>query len=457
MKSSGIGGQAVLEGVMMRNRGKYAVAVRKADGSIYTDTKTCKTSEDRNAFFRLPIIRGVVAFIDSMYLGVTTLTFSSDILEQEEDTSNDSNGFYTVITVLLAVLLAVGLFMVLPLFLSELFRRQIHNTTVLAVLEGLIRLVLFISYVFFISRMEDIKRVFMYHGAEHKAINCVESGKELSVENVKKQSRFHKRCGTSFMLFVMIISIFFFIIIHVGNIWLRMLYRLLLVPVIAGVSYELIRFAGSHDGAVIDILSKPGWWLQSLTTKEPDGDMIEVAIASVEAVFDWKAYQEQLERQKERKTDKKPAKKKSRAQRAADIARREEERAKRRKEEEEELRMQEETEQKLRQHLEAKRKRKQKLEQEKAKKVSEDTTADETEEDAILTSLDRYFVYEEEEVAEESEDEAGKDEVNDEAQSTDVSPKEETEIVKLAELQEKKAEASDKNTSSNKKKKRKHT
>lgn len=426
MKSSGIGGQAVLEGVMMKNRDKYAVAIRTSKGEITVDTKPCKSMAEKNVIFRLPILRGVVAFIESLYIGVKTLTYSSEFLEEEEEENQSQNeAVFTILTVLLSVILAVGLFMILPLFLSELFRRQVHNTTLLAVIEGVIRILLFIGYVLVISQMKDIRRVFMYHGAEHKTINCVESGKKLTVENVRGQSKHHKRCGTSFMLFVMIISVLFFIIIHVENIWLRMVYRLLLVPVIAGVSYEFIRLAGSTDNKVVAFLSKPGMWLQALTTKEPDDDMIEVAIASVEAVFDWKTYQEQCRRDEKRKKNKQnknsgkkglpkeqdgtakksDTKKKSKAERAADIARREAERAERRKKEEEEIRMLEEAEAKLQERLlEAKKRREERLAKEKLEKEKEETAkaayVDE-EHDEILDKLDRYFEYEEEEDGEE--------------------------------------------------------
>jgi len=189
-----------------------------------------------------------------------------------------------------AVVMAIGIFMVLPLLLANFFRRFIPSATVMAVLEGLIRIGIFITYIKLISRMEDIRRTFMYHGAEHKCINCIEHGLELTVDNVRKSSKQHKRCGTSFLLIVMVISILFFMVIRVDTVWLRIVSRIVLIPVIAGVSYEFLRLAGRSDSKIVDFLSRPGMWMQNLTTKEPDDGMIQVAIQAVESVFDWKAY-----------------------------------------------------------------------------------------------------------------------------------------------------------------------
>ena len=196
-------------------------------------------------------------------------------------------------TVVFSVVLAVAIFFALPYFLSTLFQRFTSSVLVISLLEGIIRLVIFLAYIFLISLTPDIKRVFMYHGAEHKCINCIEHGLELNVENVRKSSKHHKRCGTSFLIIVMLISIIFFMFIRVDSKALRLVLRLALIPVIAGVSYEFIRLAGRYDNPVVDLLSKPGLWMQRITTKEPDDDMIEVGIASVEAVFDWKAWQEE--------------------------------------------------------------------------------------------------------------------------------------------------------------------
>ena len=188
------------------------------------------------------------------------------------------------------MVMAVGIFMVLPMFLSNIFRKIIPSDTVMAILEGVIRILIFIAYIKLISNMEDIKRTFMYHGAEHKCINCVEHGLPLTVDNVRKSSKEHKRCGTSFLLIVMVISILFFMVIRVEGVWMRAVSRIVLIPVIAGVSYEFLRLAGRSNSCVVNALSRPGMWMQALTTTEPDDSMIEVAIAAVEKVFDWKAY-----------------------------------------------------------------------------------------------------------------------------------------------------------------------
>lgn len=299
MKYSGIGGQAVMEGVMMKNENRYAVAVRKPDKDIAVEVKDYTGLIKNEKVKRIPILRGVLNFIDSMVLGISTLTFSASFFEEEErekakpideaakkKKENAEMGF----TVAVSFVLAIGIFMLLPYYLSQFFRKYIASPTLLALVEGCIRLVIFIAYVFLISQMEDIRRVFMYHGAEHKCINCIEHGMELTVENVKKSSRLHKRCGTSFLLFVLILSILFFAFIRVDSRILRVALRVLLIPVIAGISYEFIRLAGRKDNGAINFLSKPGLMLQKLTTKEPDESMIEVGIASVEAVFDWKTY-----------------------------------------------------------------------------------------------------------------------------------------------------------------------
>ena len=313
MKPSGIGGQAVIEGVMMKNGNKYAVAVRKPNKEIAVETNTLP--ERNNKVLSLPIVRGVVAFVDSLSLGMKTLTFSASFYEEEEEetkfekklnemTKGHADGILNGFTMVLAVLLAVGIFVVAPMLLAGFLAAKIDNPTVLAVLEGVFRLLIFVLYIVLIARMKDIKRLFMYHGAEHKSINCIENGLPLTVENVKKQSREHKRCGTSFMLTVMVISIIFFIFIRVENTLLRFVIRLLLIPVIAGVSYEFIRLAGRSNNPVVNILSRPGMWLQALTTREPDDSMIEVAMASVEEVFDWQAFIEKDSKKKSKKSSK---------------------------------------------------------------------------------------------------------------------------------------------------------
>lgn len=304
MRPSGIGGQAVLEGIMMKNKTQYSVAVRKPDGEIEVHTSVHEGIAKDHAWAKIPFVRGVVNFIDSLVLGMETLTFSASFYE--EDDEQEPGGFERFlmkvfgekaekvvmgVTMVFSIVMAVGIFMVLPYFISGFFRDYIVSNTLLAVLEGVIRLGLFVLYVVLISSMKDIRRVYMYHGAEHKCINCIERGRELNLKNVRKSSRYHARCGTSFLFIVMVISIIFFIFIRVDSPALRVLYRLLLIPVIAGVSYEFIRLAGRSDHALIKLLSLPGKGMQMLTTKEPEDDMIEVAIAAVEAVFDWRAFQ----------------------------------------------------------------------------------------------------------------------------------------------------------------------
>lgn len=321
MKSSGIGGQAVLEGVMMKNKSQYSVAIRTQDGDISVMTGKCKSMADRSIFFRLPIIRGIVAFLESLILGMKTLTYSSSFLEEDEEKSQVEDDkretIENIVVVVVAVILAVVIFMILPLLLSEVLRRVVTSETMLTVMEGAIRVLLFVGYVVLISCMSDIRRVFMYHGAEHKTINCVERGLELTVANVRKQSKQHRRCGTSFLLTVMLVSVIFFLFIRVDNLVLRMVLRVLLIPAIAGISYECIRLAGSTDNKIVVLLSQPGLWLQRLTTREPDDDMIEVAIASVEAVFDWREYQRKMKTMEERRARRR---KQKAAQKAVHVA-----------------------------------------------------------------------------------------------------------------------------------------
>lgn len=296
-----IGGQAVIEGIMMKNENQYAVAVRKPDKEIEVSVQPFHSKAENCKILKFPIIRGVVNFIESLVVGIRTLTFSASFYEEEEEDSKKGNKekkkssetsekAMMAGTIAFSLVFAIALFMLLPAFISGLLENVIDSGWVIAILEGTIRIVIFLGYLFLISRMEDIKRTFMYHGAEHKTINCLEQGKELTVENIMGCSRFHKRCGTSFLFLIMIISILIFMWIRTDTMWLRLLLRLLLVPVIAGVSYEFIRYAGRHDSPIANVLSKPGLWLQRLTTIEPEPDMIEVAIKSVEGVFDWRAY-----------------------------------------------------------------------------------------------------------------------------------------------------------------------
>lgn len=322
MKSSGIGGQAVLEGVMMKNKSKYAVAVRKPDGEIAIEQGEHKSVMDKCKFFKLPIIRGVVSFVESMVLGVKMLTSSAAYFDEEEVKPGKFEGwlqkkfgekadkFIMGFTVFVSIVMAVAIFMLLPLVIVSFIDEKVVPYEWKALIEGVLRVIIFLSYVVLISRMKDIRRVYMYHGAEHKTINCIEKGMAPTVENVRKCSKLHKRCGTSFLLFVMLISVIFFLVVRVDTLWLRFVVRILFVPVIAGISYEFIRLAGSSESKIIGVLSKPGLWLQSLTTKEPDDDMILVAVASVEAVFDWQAYLDENFREKNHKKQGKKSKKK---------------------------------------------------------------------------------------------------------------------------------------------------
>ena len=313
MKSSGIGGQAVIEGVMMKNKDRYAVAVRKPDNEIEVVVKECGSPAEKHRFLGWPIIRGVVNFIDSLVVGMSTLSYSASFYEDDEpdddaetkekkkqktreQEAKEEKAMMTF-TVILSIVMAVAVFMIAPYYVSRLFALFVKNDTAVIIIEGIVRLVFFIVYVKLISLMNDIKRVYMYHGAEHKCINCIEHGMELTVENVLKSSKEHKRCGTSFLLIVMCISIVFFMFIRVDSPVLRLVLRILLVPVIAGFSYEVLRLAGNSDSKFMDIVSRPGLWLQHLTTREPDASMVEVAIASVEAVFDWRTYVEKLKKE----------------------------------------------------------------------------------------------------------------------------------------------------------------
>lgn len=307
MKSSNIGGQAVLEGIMMKNGEDYAVAVRKPDGDIALEVETYHSIIKWKKLTKTPFIRGVFNFIDSLVLGMKTLTFSASFYEEEEDEQAEQKEPTSAelhkkekqekilmgCTVAFSIVMAIAIFMVLPYFLTSLLKDRVPSQGLRAVLEGVVRLAIFVGYILLISRMKDIRRVFMYHGAEHKCINCIEHGLELTVENVRKSSKQHKRCGTSFLLFVMVISIIIFFFIRVESPVLRVALRIALVPVIAGISYEIIKLAGNSENIIIGMLSRPGMWLQNLTTKEPEDDMIEVAIQAVEAVFDWKAYEKE--------------------------------------------------------------------------------------------------------------------------------------------------------------------
>ena len=302
-----IGGQAVIEGVMMKNMDRYAVSVRKPNGKIETKVEECVSFAEKHPLFQLPVFRGMVNFLESMVIGMKTLNYSASFHEDEEEQTESrteqllekilgekAEKIIMGIVLVFSLAISIGLFMILPYIASEALGKLIRNEYVILFMEGIIRIAIFLGYIVLISRMEDIKRVFMYHGAEHKTINCLEAGVPLTPENVDNFSRLHKRCGTSFIFIVMIISMVFFFFIRVDTIWLLIVLRLLFLPLVAGVSYEFIRLAGSSDHPLVQIFSKPGLALQRLTTKEPDHSMIEVAIASVEGVFDWREYLENL-------------------------------------------------------------------------------------------------------------------------------------------------------------------
>ena len=303
MKYSGIGGQAVIEGIMMQNGTNYAIAVRKPDGEIEVKKDTYVSLTKKHKLLALPFIRGVFSFAASMIVGMRALTWSCSFFEDDEEEEagplekwldrvfgEKLEGILMSIVMVLSFALAIGIFMLLPMLIANFCRSLIRSETVMAVLEGVIRIGIFVAYIKLVSRMDEIRRTFMYHGSEHKCINCIEHGLALNVDNVRASSKEHKRCGTSFIMFVMIVSILFFMVLRPETLWLRAVSRILLIPVIAGVSYEFLRFAGRHDSFLVNLLSRPGMWMQGLTTTEPDDSMIEVAIAAVETVFDWRAY-----------------------------------------------------------------------------------------------------------------------------------------------------------------------
>ncbi len=305
--NSGIGGQAVMEGIMMRNKNRYSIAVRTEREGIKLKTEKLNNSPALETVKKIPIVRGFVAFIDSLVTGMSTLMYSAELLMNEEDakaaeaekielTEADKakkkrqDNLMMAGVVVVAIALAVGIFIIVPYYISSFLERFIPAGLLLSAIEAVIRVVFFLLYIIGISRLKDIQRVFMYHGAEHKCINCVEYGRPLTVDNVRSSSRLHKRCGTSFLFFVLVVSIIFIMFIQVDSHAMRVILRLAFIPLIAGVSYEIIRWAGCSDNKFVTILSKPGMGLQKITTAEPDDEMIEVGIAAVEAVFDWKVF-----------------------------------------------------------------------------------------------------------------------------------------------------------------------
>ena len=311
MRSSNIGGQAVMEGIMMRHKDKYSIAVRRPDQEIELKVEDYKCIFGNHAFLKKPIIRGVVSFVDSLVVGTKCLMYSAEIAGDEEDegtvrkneqlTEEERSAkkakedkqfkWLLYITVAISMVVSVAAFMFLPYILASLIRGVGASEFLVTIVEAFVKLALFMGYMFLISRMKDIQRTFMYHGAEHKCINCIEHGLPLTVENVRNSSRQHKRCGTSFLFFVLAISIILLLLIRVESPLMRVVVRIVLLPVIAGVSYEVLKLAGNSDNPVVNLLSKPGMAIQKMTTSEPDDGMIEVAIQAVEAVFDWRAYE----------------------------------------------------------------------------------------------------------------------------------------------------------------------
>ena len=311
MKSSNIGGQAVMEGIMMRHKDKYSIAVRRPDNEIELKVEDYKCVFGNAKFLKYPLIRGVVSFVDSLVVGTKCLMYSAEIAGDEEDEEDKQKNaalseeelaakkakedkqfkWLLYVTVAASIVVSVAAFMLLPYALASLCRRVGASEFAVTIVEAFVKLALFMGYMLLISRMKDIQRTFMYHGAEHKCINCVEHGLPLTVDNVLASSRLHKRCGTSFLFLVMLVSIFLhFIFVLVPFYWVRLFGRLLMVPVVAGISFEIIQWAGRSDSKLADFFSKPGLAMQKLTTKEPTADMAEVAIRAVEAVFDWKTY-----------------------------------------------------------------------------------------------------------------------------------------------------------------------
>lgn len=307
MKSSNIGGQAVMEGIMMRHKDKYSIAVRRPDNEIELKVEDYKCVFGNAKFLKYPLIRGVVSFVDSLVVGTKCLMYSAEIAGDEEDEEDKQKNaalseeelaakkakedkqfkWLLYVTVAVSIVVSVAAFMLLPYALASLCRRVGASEFAVTIVEAFVKLALFMGYMLLISRMKDIQRTFMYHGAEHKCINCVEHGMPLTVDNVLASSRLHKRCGTSFLFLVMLVSIFLhFIFVLVPFYWVRLFGRLLMVPVVAGISFEIIQWAGRSDSKLADFFSKPGLAMQKLTTKEPTADMAEVAIRAVEAVFD---------------------------------------------------------------------------------------------------------------------------------------------------------------------------
>lgn len=302
-KRINVGGQAVIEGVMMRGPKKYAVAIRKSNGNVLLDKGDVNSITERVKFFKIFIIRGIVAFFESMTLGMKTLLFSADYFDNEEKSESEAgiysaeetkiveerqskekvHGWIVFSSLLISLLVCIGLFFVIPTYVAGYFFNNVDTTQRIYfnLTEGALRIAIFLLYLLIVSNMKDIKRIFEYHGAEHKTINCFESGEELTIENIKRHSRFHPRCGTSFVFVVMIVSIIVFAFFSAENIWITLLQRILLLPLVAGISYEVIRFFGRFNGKVGRIFAMPAMWFQCFTTREPDDIQIFMAITAL--------------------------------------------------------------------------------------------------------------------------------------------------------------------------------
>ena len=290
IKPKAVGGQAVIEGVMMKGAEDIAIAVRKPDGEIVV--KKEKLKSNRKKISKIPIIRGMFTFVDSMVLGVNALLYSAEFVDVEEEEKKKASKLDEFlekniiwISVVISIVFSVGLFILLPTVLVGIFKAYIDNTLILNGIEGIVRIAIFLGYILAISGMKDIRRVFEYHGAEHKSIFCYEHGEELTVENVRKYGRLHPRCGTSFLFIVMIVSILLFSLFRWSGLLMRLVIRILLIPIVAGISYEIIKWAGKSESKLSCIVSAPGMWLQKLTTREPDDKQIEVAVEALKNVL----------------------------------------------------------------------------------------------------------------------------------------------------------------------------
>lgn len=281
------GGQAVIEGVMMRGRNNMAIAVRKRPEEIVVEEQRLHTLNEKFPFLKWPILRGTVALVDSLIIGVKSLTYSANQVVEGEGTGETISPLEMTMSVIIALVLGIGIFFLLPVGMAILLERYIPNHNLQNLLEGFFRIGLFLAYVWGISRLQDIQRVFQYHGAEHKVIHAYENGEELTVENARKYSALHPRCGTSFLLVVMVISILVFSVLGKTDIWMRLISRVVLLPLVAGFAYEYIKFAAKcSDNMIIRIFNAPGMWLQKMTTREPDDSQLEVAICALAKVIE---------------------------------------------------------------------------------------------------------------------------------------------------------------------------